>query len=192
MEAPITSPAAKPAAPAPTGESIDRTRVRYLEPGTCRVHVGLHGALTATIKGEGTYGGVFTAYAFPVAHPNRFISLIQSTEESKGLELGVIRDLDQFPADQAKLIREALQRRYFIHKIARIHEIDWKFGFVHFQVDTDKGPLEFLMRWQQDRAVDYGQGGKVLIDVTENRFLIPDIESLTPPERAKFRRIIYW
>ena len=73
-----------------------------------------------------------------MAHPNRFISLIQSTEESKGLELGVIRDLDQFPADQAKLIREALQRRYFIHKISRIHQIDWKYGFVHFEVDTDK------------------------------------------------------
>ena len=189
MEAPATIPTVPPS---PTGETIDRTRVRYLEPGTCRVHVGPHGALTATIKGEGTYGGVFTAYAFPVAHPNRFISLIQSTEESKGLELGVIRDLDQFPADQAKLIREALQRRYFVHKISRLHEIGWKFGFVFFDVDTDKGRMEVLMRWQQDRAVDYGQRGKVLIDVSENRFLIPDVEALTPTERGRFRRIIYW
>jgi ATP-binding cassette, subfamily B, bacterial len=186
------TPTSCPAGPAPTGSSIDRTRVRYLEPGSCRVHVGLHGALTATIKGEGTYGGVFTAYAFPVAHPNRFISLIQSTEESKGLELGVIRDLDQFPADQAKLIREALQRRYFVHRISRIEQIGWKFGFVHFEVQTDKGAMQFLMRWQQDRAVDYGQGGKVLIDVNDNRFLIPDVESLSPNERGRFRRIIYW
>ncbi len=189
MEAQALIPTAPPA---PTGESIDRTRVRYLEPGTCRVHLGRHGALTATIKGEGTYGGVFAAYAFPVAHPNRFISLIQSTEESKGLELGIIRDLDQFPADQAKLIREALQRRYFVHRISQLHQIGWKFGFVHFEVETDKGRMEFLMRWQQDRAVDYGQGGKVLIDVNDNRFLIPDVEALSATERGKFRRIIYW
>lgn len=121
-----------------------------------------------------------------------FISLIQSTEETKGLELGIIRNLEQFPPDQAKLIRQALQRRYFVHNISKINEIGWKFGFVFFNVETDKGNMEFLLRWQQDRAVDYGHGGKVLIDVNENRFLIPDVEALSPNERGKFRRIVYW
>ncbi len=170
----------------------DRTVARYLGPGDCRVHLGEHGALSATILGEGTYGGVYAAYIFPVAYPAKYISLIQSREDGAGVELGVIKDLEQFPPDQAKLIREALDRRYFVHKITKIHDIGWKHGFVALSVDTDKGRINFLMRWQQDRALDYGNSGKVLIDVNENRYLIPNVSDLPAAERNKFIRIIYW
>jgi hypothetical protein len=59
-------------------------------------------------------------------------------------------------------------------------------------VQTDKGPVEFLMRWQHDRALDYGREGKILLDVNENRYLIPDVAALTPRERSDFQRYIYW
>jgi hypothetical protein len=48
------------------------------------------------------------------------------------------------------------------------------------------------MRWAQDRAVDYGQKGKVLIDVNDNRYLIPDVEAMPVKERTDFTRFIYW
>ena len=48
------------------------------------------------------------------------------------------------------------------------------------------------MRWQHDRAVDYGRRGKVLIDVDDNRYLIPDLEQLSQREFDEFRRYIYW
>jgi hypothetical protein len=166
--------------------------MRYLGPGQCRVHIGLHGALTATVLGDRTYGGVYAAYLFPVRHPDRYIALIQSVEDGSGNEIGVIRSLDEFAPDQAKLIREALKRRYFVHSIRRINHIGWKYGFVAIDADTDKGHVDFLMRWQQDRAVNYGKAGKVLIDVNNNRFLIPDVEALSAGERSKFLRVIYW
>jgi len=40
--------------------------------------------------------------------------------------------------------------------------------------------------------VDYGQRGKVLIDVNDNRYLIPDVEAMPPKERTDFTRFIYW
>ena len=52
--------------------------------------------------------------------------------------------------------------------------------------------MKFFMRWSQDRAVDYGQRGKVLIDVDDNRYLIPNLDALTPHERNAFQRYIYW
>ena len=61
-----------------------------------------------------------------------------------------------------------------------------------FEVETDKGPASFYLRWSQDRAVDYGQRGKVLISLENNRYLIPDLEKLTPSERTEFQRYIYW
>ena len=59
-------------------------------------------------------------------------------------------------------------------------------------VETDKGPASFLMRWQHDRAVDYGQQGKILLDVDDNRYLVPDVEALPEHERNDFERYIYW
>ncbi len=169
-----------------------KTEVRYLTPETCFIHLGSYGTLHVTIPDEWVYGGVYAVYAFPVAHKDRFISLLHRVPGSEDVEIGVIRDLTDFPPEQARLVRRALQQRYFIHTITRIHEIRWKYGLVALKVDTDKGPVDFLMRWKIDRAVDYGEAGKVLIDLDENRYLIPDLRKLTPRELADFTRIIYW
>jgi len=166
--------------------------VRWLTPQMCRIHLGSHGALHVTVIGERIYGGVYAVYAFPVAHRTRYICLMHTVGEGEDLEVGIIRDLDEFPAEQAELVRQALRRRYFIHTVTQIEHIRFRFGLLEMEVQTDKGPAKFLMRWKVDRAVDYGQKGKVLIDVNENRYLIPDVEALPPRERRDFQRYIYW
>ncbi len=168
------------------------TELRYLTPDMCLVHLGSLGALHVTVADERIYGGVYAAYAFPVAHPGEFISLIQTGSDRTEVEVGVIRRLGDFPEDQAHLIRKALQRRYFLHTIQRINQIGWKHGMLRLDVETDKGHIELLMHWKQDRAVDYGGRGKVLIDVSENQYLIPDMQKLTAHERQDFTRYIYW
>lgn len=180
--------AAKAEAPKP---DVNRTQIRYLTPDMCRIHLGNLGALHITVKGEGIWGGLYTAYAFPVAHPNGFISIVQ-TAGDQDTELGVIRNLDEFPKEDAELIRDALHRRYFVHVVTRLKSIQMKYNMLLLDVETDKGPAEFYMRWAQDRAVDYGQKGKVLIDVDDNRYLIPDVEAMPLKERTDFTRYIYW
>jgi hypothetical protein len=70
----VPAPAASetPTAEPPKLE-VDRTQIRYLTPDMCRIHLGNLGALRITVKGEGIWGGLYTAYAFPVAYPNGFI-----------------------------------------------------------------------------------------------------------------------
>jgi hypothetical protein len=171
--------------------TVDATQVRFLTPDMCRIHLGNLGALHVTVMNEGIYGGVYAAYAFPVAHPSRYISLIHTAGE-KDTEIGIIRDLNEFPPAAADLVRQALARRYFVHVVTRIRDVGWKYGLIAFEVDTDKGPVSFYMRWSQDRAVDYGQTGKVLMDLENNRYLIPDLDKLSPGERSEFQRYIYW
>jgi len=108
------------------------------------------------------------------------------------VEIGIIRDLAEFPEPAVRLIREALARRYFVHAITRIRHIGWKYGFVSMDVETDKGPTSFLMPWRHNRATDYGRHGKILIDVDNNRYLIPDLQKLSPRELREFQRYIYW
>ena len=176
----------------PPLNQLPQTEVRYLTPDMCRIHIGTFGALHVTVKNEAIYGGVYAAYAFPVIHTSNYISLLQRKSEGDDLEVGIIRDLSDFPSDQTELVRHALAQRYFIHSITEIHEVGLKFGFIAFDVQTDKGRVDFMMKWQGDRAVDYGKAGKVLIDVNGNRYLIPDVNKLTPGERADFTRFIYW
>jgi hypothetical protein len=172
-------------------ERADRTQIRFLTPENCRIHLGNLGALHVTVKGEGIYGGIYTAYAFPVAYPSKYISIVQ-TDEDQDTEVGVIRDLAEFPESDAALVRQALNRRYFIHNITRLKSIEMQYNMLFLEVCTDKGDLSFFMRWAQDRAVDFGQNGKVLIDVDDNRYLIPDLDAMPPRERIDFQRFIYW
>ena len=174
-----------------SGDALNQTTVRFLTPDMCRIHLGTHEALHVTILNERIYGGVYAAYAFPVAHPNEYISLIHTGGDEE-LEIGIIRDLGEFPEEAAALVRQALARRYFVHTILRIRDIGWKWGFVAIEADTDKGEVGFLMPWRHDRAFDYGRRGKILIDVDDNRYLVPDLEKLSAGERAAFQRYIYW
>jgi len=171
---------------------LDRTRVRFLTPDMCRIHLGNHGALHVTVKDERIYGGVYAAYAFPVAHPEGYISLLHTIGEKEEFEIGIIRDLKEFPSGDQDLVRAALRQRYFVHTITRLNWIGWEYGYICLDVETDKGPSRIYVRWSTDRAVNYGRRGKILLDVDDNRYLIPDLDKLTPRERADFTRFIYW
>ncbi len=171
---------------------LDPTVPRYLTPEIARIHLGSRGALHVTVLNDRIYGGVYAACVFPVRKPNEYISLRHKNAKGEEVEVGIVRNLAEWPQTDRTLVQEALQRHYFVHTITRIYHIGWKYGFVAFDVETDKGPAQFLMRWQSDRAVDYGGRGKVLLDVDENRYLIPDIEALSPRERDEFSRYIYW
>ena len=174
------------------GEGPDTSRLRYLDPLICRFYPGNFAALHLEITGIWVYGGVYAAYCFPVARRSEFIGIIQSRRTGDDLEIGIVRRLDDFPEDQAELVRMALRRRYFFHTISHIRRIGWDGGYVSMLVDTDKGSASFLMRWSNDRAVSFGRSGKLLIDVNDNRYLIPNIGELPARERRAFTRIIYW
>lgn len=174
--------------------AITPTATRYLTPDVAKIHLGNRGALHVTVKDDRIYGGVYAVYLFPVRQEGKFISLRHTVpgEKNEDIEIGILRDLSEWPEDARKLVQEALHRHYFIHRILKINHIGFKFGFVEMDVLTDKGPARFLMHWRSDQAVDYGRKGKILLDVDQNRYLIPDINALDQHERSEFERYIYW
>jgi len=165
---------------------------RWLKPENARIHLGNLGALHVTIPVEGFYGGIWALRCMPVRFPNEFISLRHLNHRKQEVEVGLIRSLEDWPEDVRRLVNEALAKRYFIHTITSIEEIKLRSGLLQFKVDTDLGPMEFLLRWQSDRAQDYGANGKILLDTEENRYLIPDLYKLSERERRMFQRYIYW
>ena len=43
-----------------------------------------------------------------------------------------------------------------------------------------------------DRAEEYGDKGKVLMDALDNRYIIPDVDELPAADRRRFTSFIYW
>ncbi len=165
---------------------------RWLAPDQVRIHLGNHNAPHVTVMNDRIYGGVYAIRCMPIRYPRKFISLRYLNHEKRETEIGMIRSIDEWPAEAQALIEQSLLKRYFVHQIQAIHSVEQFQGYLNFDVETDLGPIKFIMRWQGDKAHDYGAGGKMLIDTEENRYLIPDVATLPDRDRRVFQRFIYW
>jgi ATP-binding cassette subfamily B protein len=189
--------AAQAAEPLPHQEGGPLPRIgghemRWLEPSRAVVHTGSYNTLHVTVRDERIYGGVFALRCMPVKHPDRYISLRYLDGDGHEHEVGMIRDLGDWPEEAADLIRESLRRRYFVHTVRSMDSIRQVGNYIHVQVETDRGPMSFTLRAQADRVQDFGARGKMLLDTDENRYLVPDVDGLPERERRLFRRHIYW
>lgn len=171
---------------------INSFHPRWLSPDRVRIHLCERGALNVTIEGERAYGGVFAVRCLPVKYPSQYLSLRYLDENKRETEVGLIRNLSDWPADVRSLIEGSLRKRFFVHTITAIRSIENVQGYLNFDVETDLGPRRFIMRWQGDKAQDYGQAGRMLVDTEENRYLVRDVEALPERDRALFMRFIYW
>jgi hypothetical protein len=107
-------------------------------------------------------------------------------------ELGVVRHLDHWSPRHQELLRAALARRYFLRRITGIDDIKAEYGYLRLRARTDQGPAQIMMHWNQSAAQDFGTRGKVLLDLEDNRFLVPDTDLLRPRERELLQRYVYW
>ena len=169
-----------------------RPGVRRLMPETTTIFEGTLSVLHCAIKNDQLYRGVFAIRMFPVRHPARYISLHYTDMNDKDREIGVIEDLSVFPAEQQALVARDLTAHYCEKLIRRVFVVRYEFGLLFFEVETQSGREEFVMPWRGDRAEEYGDNGRVLLDALDNRYIIPDLAALPPADHARFTSFIYW
>ncbi|HEY7328922.1 MAG TPA: DUF1854 domain-containing protein [Gemmataceae bacterium] len=165
--------------------------LRWLTPRETRFQRGERDTLQAAV-GEALYDGLFAVRALPATYSDQFISLRYADDDGQEYEVGLIRDLADWPAEDRTLVAQALARRYFVRTITAIDSIEAKYGLLMFQVHTDRGPVRFTMRHSHSQAQEYGENGKLLLDVDDNRYLIPDVDALSRRQHLLFRRYVYW
>ncbi|MEM7316327.1 MAG: DUF1854 domain-containing protein, partial [Planctomycetota bacterium] len=86
---------------------------------------------------------VFLIRTFPATYPNKFISVRTWNDGGDDDEVGIIRRLEDWDETTRTRLRSALDRRYLLRRIIKIHSLKLDFGFLEFDVETDAGRQQF-------------------------------------------------
>jgi hypothetical protein len=151
----------------------------YLDPSSiCFEYLGEN--LTLTLADGSFYPRVTLRRCFPLsAKRTNIIVRIPEAEGQQEYELGIIADLEELePGSQQAVLRE-LQLHYFVPTIQRINTIREEFGFLYWQVETDRGPKEFVMRDSIIGSVRQVSPVRwLVIDINQTRYEVRDINDL--------------
>ena len=167
-------------------------QIQYLDPAKLRITTSRTGGMRVEHDGQ-AYPHVRAYRCFPTSRPSAFIALWIGNSALEHKEIGVVRWLHELDSDSRKAVELELAKRYFIHYIKRINSITEDIGFLTWDVDTDKGRMEFLMkRWERSAVVETPNNGCILLDLDMNRYEIEDLDRLDEESRGKFLDYIYW
>ena len=163
--------------------------VRYITKDNARLEKnGDFIRLTATLPDdegkseEKTYDRIFLHRAFPFDYPYAYISVLDADSR----EIGIIQDVDAMGEENARLLREELDRKYYTPVIRQILSVKDKFGYSYWKVKTDEGELDFTCRDTFSSLLKVG-GTRIFVnDIDGNRYEIPDLEAL---DHKSFKKI---
>ncbi|NLY10781.1 MAG: DUF1854 domain-containing protein [Firmicutes bacterium] len=147
--------------------------VKYLEPNEAVFSINEGGILTLNLNGK-EYNKVDLYRAFPFRFKDKYISV----RDENGDEIGMIFDLNKFNKASKEAILHELNWRYFSPIIKRVISVKEEFGYIYWDVETDRGFKKFVTR-SRDQGLQLVNETRLLVtDMTGNRFEIPDIRVL--------------
>jgi hypothetical protein len=145
-----------------------------------RLHRNSAGRLVLADERGNEHVGVEPVRAFPISDPDRLISLLGRG----GHEVASIADLTLAPVEVRELIVQELADREFLPRIERVVRVKTNKEPHEWDVITDRGPVQFLLRDDDIRRL--GPTQAILVDMHGVRFYIADSRQLD----AKSRRIL--
>ncbi len=129
--------------------------------------------------------GVEPIRSFPLSAPQQGISICNA----EGVEVLWIEDLQAIPEGARQLIVDELGRREFMPVIQRIVSVSSNADPSRWEVQTDRGPTEFLLK-SEDDVRRIGPHGAILLDAAGMRYLVPDTKKLDAASRRVLERYL--
>ena len=161
-----------------TPADAERTAaVRLLAPAALRFAATGGGFLALTVTGgERTehYPRINAYRTFPLSAADRYLSL----RDADGNEIGILESLADLPREQAALLHQELERRYFTPVIERVRSVKEEFGYSYWLVDTDAGQRRFTVQSGKNNVTVVGERRLLIVDVDGNRFFVDDYNRL--------------
>ena len=145
-----------------------------------------HGRLVLRLEGGIEHEAVTPVRAFPIAAPLEGLSLVGSD----GHELAWVPRLADLPAAQRALIDEELAAREFVPTITRIRSVSSFSTPSTWQVDTDRGAAQLVLKGEEDIRRLAGRT-KLLIAASDGlQFHVPDSQALDRASRKLLERFL--
>ncbi len=151
--------------------------------------VGLAANPDGTLKmtvGARIYKHVRVRLGRPLFEPNEFASAL----DRKGNEIAMLLNLAELPPASRRVLEDHRQHYDLTCKILKINSLSHMYGSAFWDVETDKGRREFVIRgttahvrWLEDTRV-------LVTDVRGNRFEIPDLDKLDNRSNFLFHMIL--
>lgn len=135
--------------------------------------------------GSEVHEGVVPVRAFPIAAPEQGLALV----DGDGHELAWIESLAALPEGAHQLIAEELASREFLPEIRRIRHVSSFATPSTWQVDTDRGDTEFVLKGEEDIR-RLGAYSLLIADSHGIQFLIRDLQTLDKASRKILDRFL--
>ena len=140
---------------------------------TFTLHWNAAGRLAFTASDGTVHIGVVPVRAFPVSAAEEGLSIV----DVDGHELAWIDRLVDLPADTQAAVRKGLQEREFMPEITRLNSVASYATPSTWEVDTDRGPFQFVLKGEEDIRRLSG-GALLVVDSHGVQFLIRDLFAL--------------
>lgn len=124
----------------------------------------------------------FLCRQFPFELQWEFISVMNEEQE----EIGIIRDISLFEGETGEMLKNELLRRYYAPVIEEVLNVKERYGFSYWKVRTQEGEVNFTLRDTYRSIIHAGGNRILLLDVSGNRFEIPDTAAL---DRKSYKKI---
>ena len=144
-----------------------------------------YGKLLMTAADGQVTEGVAPVRAFPIQSPDEGISLMQGD----GKEVAWIEHLNDLPPASRALLVEELEGREFMPEIARVKSVSSFATPCTWQVDTDRGETQFVLKGEEDiRRI--GAASLLISDSHGIQFLIRDMFTIDKHTRKILDRFL--
>ncbi len=148
-------------------------KVKLLDAFKARLEPDPMGGLVLRAWGRSIHG-VRVLLCRPLTAPMELAVMV----DEEGKEIGLLTNLAGLDKASRSALDLAVKQRDLTARITAVRSLFHQFGGMHWRVETDRGPREFVLtgptehvRWITDRRL-------LITDVDGNRFEILDLEGL--------------
>lgn len=168
---------------------IENFKAKFLEPNKAVFLESPGGVLQLKIDNN-FYQKVRLFHLFPLYSKSNYISVC-TVHKDELKEIGIIKDIAEFPEEQQKLIHKKLEQRYFILEIKKIISLKEMGDNLYWKVETNHGEVDFILHDPYDNIRIIENKKMLLIDIYQYRYEIKDFNIIDKKTRDILSRHIY-
>ena len=152
-----------------------KIRLARNEDGTLRVDTGTRVFPRARVR-----------IGRPLYDPDAFASILNE----KGKELGLIFGLEKMPAPSKAVLADATVHHDLTCRILKVISLTHQFGAAFWEVDTDKGHREFVIRGTTEHIRWLTDDRLLITDVNGTRFEILSLTGLDSKSQTQIHLLL--